>query len=251
MPRAGRPGRPRRAGVTASLGLSVSLLLLFTLMAPAQGSSYPPLPVRLDRDLLGNLSAPALTAGASGEVTFTVGNPLGATIAGVTVTLNVYAFNAFPGNATSTVPVAGAPVLSVPGSSGAWANVSVGALAPGEVVPGSVAVATSASTPDGTFAVRTAVSFDLASNGTPYRLESRGWFSSAEWEAATELPNGSVTLNLTTLGVSGVTPETAVYVQSSGWDWVLAVLLAAAAALLGAAAWVYFRRGPGSTSGTR
>lgn len=250
--RRARPARSRPTRyVRPLLACAVAVLVAVLPVAPAHATGYPGLPVRLDRAFLGNLTGPTLTPGASGQVTFSVGNPLAGTIDSVVLSLDLYAFNAFPGNASSTVPVAGAPVLSVAGLSGSSVNLSLGSLAAGTTTQGSVAVATSSSTPDGTFALRTAVSFVLASNDTTYRLESRGWFSATLWQAATELPNGSVTLNLTTLGVSGVTPETSVYVEGSTWDWVLTGLLAGAAVLLGAAAYVYFRRGPGSTSGTR
>lgn len=230
----------------------VAVLLLVLLAAPrANAAGYPPLPIGLDRGFLKNLSAPDLAPGGTGTVAYTVGDPLTGSIAEVELTLDLYAFNAFPGNATSTVPVSGAPVLTTPGSSGSWANLSIGILGPGQSAGGSVEVATSASTPAGAFAVRTALSFVLTSNGTAYRLESRGWFTATTWNDATSGPNGSATLNLSVLGVSGVTPETAVYVSSSSWDWALGAILAAALVLVGAAAFVYFRRGPGSRSGTR
>ena len=228
------------------------VVLLVGLVAPVAGaSSYPPLPVALDRDFLGNLSAPSLAPGNSGSLRFTVSDPLPGPISAVRLTLEVYAFNAFPGNATSTVPLAGAPVLTTATSSGAGANVSIGSLDPGRTYAGSVGVTTASSTPDGAFAVRTALAFTLASNGTAYRLESRGWFSAATWAAATTGPNGSTTLNLSVLGVSGVTPETAIFVASSSWNWALGGLVAAGLVLVGAGAFVYFRRGPGSRSGTR
>lgn len=234
------------------VGTSLVALLVVVLLVPAaRAGAYPPLPMALDREFLGNLSAPNLAPGSSGSLGFTVSDPLSGPIAGVELTLGVYAFNAFPGNATSTVPVAGAPVLTTATSSGAWANVSVGSLSPGGSYAGSVGVATSSSTPDGAFAVRTALAFTLVSNGTSYRLESRGWFTAATWAAATTLPNGSATLNLSVLGVSGVVPETAIYIANSSWDWVLGGVLAAGLVLVGAGAFVYFRRGPGSRSGTR
>lgn len=232
--------------------MPVLLVLLVTLLAPsARGASYPPLPIAFDRDFLGNLSAPTLAPGSSGTLRFTLSDPLPDALTSVAIGFEVYAFNAFPGNATSAVPVAGAPVLTTPISSGAWANFSVGTLAPGHSYTGSVGVATASSTPDGAFAVRTVLDFALATNGTAYRLESRGWFTAATWSAATSLPNGSATLNLSVLGVSGVLPETAVYVASSSWDWVLGAIVVAGVVLVGAGAFVYFRRGPGSRSGTR
>jgi len=244
-------GRPRAGAGAVATAVALTVALFLSISLPSAAAASPPLPIALDRDFVGNLSAPTLAPGASGTLTFTVSNPLSGPIAGVNVTLDVYAFNGFPGNDTSTLPVAGAPVLTTPSTSGAYANLSAGTLSPKGVYEGSVGVATSSSTPSGAFAVRVALSFSLASNGTVYRLESRGWFSDATWEAATELPNGSATLNLSVLGVSGVLPETAVFVATTSWDWVLGGLLAVAIVLVGAGAWVYFRKGPGSTSGTR
>lgn len=244
--------RPARRTWAVALAVALSgLLALAVTPGPAHADPYPPLPVEVGRQLVGNLSAPSLAPGTSGSLGFTVANPFAGAIQGVTLTLQVYAFNGFPGNATSLVPVASAPILTTATSSGPSANVSVSTLASGGVYRGSVGVATSASTPSGTYAVRTALSFTTVANSTGYRLESRGWFDDATWRAATELPNGSVTLNLSKLGVSGVTPETAILVTSTDWAWVLGGVLAAAIVLAGAAAWVYFRRGPGSTSGAR
>ena len=126
---------------------------------------------------------------------------------------------------------------------------AVGALSVAGVFQGSVSVATSATTPSGAFAVRAALSF--VADATGYLLESRGWFNASVWAAATELANGSATLNLTVLGVSGVLPETAVVVQQSAFPWLLTGVLVAAAAFVAAGAWVYFGRDPASSSGMR
>lgn len=243
---------PRLGAGLSAAGLALAVLLVVAPVPGARATPYPPLPIALDRQFLGNLSAPDLAPGASGTLRFALSNPLSVGLDAVVLALEIYAFNGFPGNASATVPVAGAPILVTPSSSGEAANVSVGALGTGGLYRGSVGVATSASTPDGAFAVRAALSFDLASNGTAYRLESRGWFNASTWAAATELPNGSATLNLSVLGVSGVLPETAVFVaNTSTWEWLLGGLLAGAFVLVGLGAYVYFRRGPGSRSGSR
>jgi hypothetical protein len=241
--------RHRCRFVLAPAAAALAGLLLIGLPAGASAAGYPTLPLADDRGFLGNLSAPTLSPGSSGTVAFTVGNPLSHSVTGAELTLQVYAFNGFPGNATAFVPVAGAPVLSNATSSGVSVGVAVGTMTPGEVVRGAVSVATSATTPSGAFALRSQLTF--SANGTGYLLESRGWFNASVWAAATELPNGSATLNLTVLGVSGVLPETAIVVAESSFPWILGAVLAGAAVLTGAGAWVYFRRGAASSSGAR
>ncbi|HTT15159.1 MAG TPA: hypothetical protein VMG81_05215 [Thermoplasmata archaeon] len=242
----------RRSLVAPGLGAVAVVLLLLVpgaVARPVPWTGYPPLPEALDRDFLPNLSAPSLAPGGGGSIDFSVSDPLAAPLADAQLTLGVYAFNGFPGNATGGVPVAGAPVLTTPSSSGAEANVSLGSVLPGRSVSGSIGIQTSATTPSGTFAVRTALAF--SENGTAYRLESRGWFSDAVWANATELPNGSVTLNLSRLGVSGVIPETAVLVSSSALDWAIYAIAGAGVVLVGVGAFVYFRRVSKSSAGAR
>lgn len=242
----------RRTGRLVGIFLAVAVVLgaLVTPAAAVSASSFPALPIAWDRTFLSNLSGPDLAPGDSGNVQFVVADPSAfVPMTTVVLTLDVYAFNAFPGNATSSVASAGTPVLITSTVSATSVNVSLGSLSPGDHDAGSVGVATASGTPAGTFAVRTALSF--VANGTSYRLESRGWFSASLWEAATTLPNGSATLNLTMLGVSGVTAETAILISSSSWDWALALILGAGVVLVGAGAFVYFRRASKSSGGAR
>lgn len=245
-----KPGRAVGHAARTVLAVALALAALTAVLAPAAAAPPPPLPLAFDGAFLSNLSGPDLTPGGQSALSYQVADPSTfAPMTAVTLTLEVYAFNAFPGNATSSIMSAGTPVLLAAASSGTSVNVSVPPLFPGGHYDGSVGVATASDTPAGTFAVRTALSF--TANGTHYRLESRGWFTASLWAAATELPNGSVTLNLTTLGVSGVTAETAILVSSSDWDWALALILGASIVLVGAGAFVYFRRGPKSSTGAR
>jgi hypothetical protein len=166
----------------------------------------------------------------------------------VAATLGFYAFNAYPGNATGGLPP-NLPSLSVGGQVGTTASLSAGDLASGGSVSFSVGVTAPSDCPSGTFALRTSVDFTL--NGTPYRLESRGYFSDAVWASATSGPNGTSTLNLSVLGVSGIVPETGVLVRSNPYPPVLYVVLASAFVLAGAGGFYAWRRGPGSRSGAR
>jgi len=109
-------------------------------------------------------------------------------------------------------------------------------------------VATSATTPSGTYAVRTALRF--VANGSEFVLESRGWFTANAWAAATAGVGGALSLNVSALGVSGVSPETSVLVSSSNLTTAIWAVLAASLVLIGLAAWLYFRP-PKSRSGVR
>ena len=244
------PDVPHRGAGTVGIALFALVVLLTAIaVAPASRAASPPLPVPSDRQFLGNLSAPSIAPGGSGSLRFSLTDPprFGAPLTTVRLTFEVYAFNGFPANGSAFVPVANAPLLSNGTTSGPTVGFGVGALASGHTVTGSIGIATSSATPTGAFAIRTALAFTL--NATGYLLESRGWFSAATWAAATHEPNGSATLNLSVLGVSGVLPETAVLVSSSDWQWALGALLVGAFVLLGAGAWIYARRGPGSTAG--
>ncbi len=242
-----RPTGPARGISAAALVLALVTAAVLVPVPAARATSYPPLP-EPGRSFLSNLSAPSVTPGASGSVGFELSDPANAsTMTGAVVTLAVYAFNGFPGDASSSLPIANAPTLANATASGPVVNVPVGTLAPGASYRGEVGLATSPGTPTGTFAIRTAVSFDVG--GTAYRLESRGWFSASLWQNATSTPNGSATVNLSLLNVSGVVPETAVLVRSSSWPVVLGAMLAVGLALVGAGAYVYFRRSASSSSG--
>jgi hypothetical protein len=221
--------------------LGVLLLLgAGTALPAAHAAGAPPLPVALDRSFVENLTGSEVSPGGAGTITLNVHDPLGASMSDTVLTLGVYAFNAFPGNATSEVDIASAPVLLNASASGLEVNVSLGTLAAGEVEPLSVSVQSGDSTPSGTFAVRTALLF--SENGSSYRLASRGWFTAAQWSAATSGPNGTVDVNLTALGVSGILPETSILVSSNDFSYVLGGLLAAGVVLVAAGAWLYFRR---------
>jgi hypothetical protein len=236
-----------RSGPLAALLVVLTLSTLGVL--PSTSASGPPaLPIGLDRFFVENVVGAELSPGASGSLSMQVHDPLAGAMTTTVLTVGVYAFNAFPGNATSQVDVASAPVLSNATSSALEVNESLGTLASGAVRPVYVPVVTGASTPSGTFAVRTALTF--VENGTSYRLASRGWFTSAQWNAATSEANGSVTVNVTQLGVSGILPETSVLVTSNDFSLALWGLLGAGILVVALGAWLYFRRS-NSSSGTR
>ena len=117
--------------------------------------------------------------------------------------------------------------------------------------PGDVAITFEAppGTPAGTFDLRCSVSFTEAGNA--YLLESRGYFSNSAWASATEGPNGTSTLNVSRLGVSGIVPESAALVRPSPVAPWLYGILGASFVLAGVGGYLAWRRGPGSRSRKR
>ncbi len=245
-------GRGQAGGRSAGWILSgVTLVLVTVLIVPNIGvGGVPPIPVlpnAVGGTLLTNVSAPPIGQGSTGRLSFRITNPLSVPLADVEVAWEVYAFNAFPGNATGPVPQG---ALSIAGSTsgGTSANLSLGNLNPGQETGATLEIVSSSAAPAGAYAVRSQVSF--RANSSTYLFRSIGWFSKSEWTNATTGPSGTPVLNLSRLGVSGVTPETAVVVTSASIQPLVVGLFAAAAVLASLGGYLAVRRRPGSKSGS-
>jgi hypothetical protein len=245
-----------RRGGTRGGGRVVALLLLAMLVggslpvgagaSPARGSIG--IPVGLDGGFLSNLSAPVLGPGGSGAIGMRLSNPLDAPLILLAVTLELYAFSPAPGG-VSGAPPAGGVDLDGPNGSTNLVRLHWASLNPGATTSSTVTVRAEGGAPLGSYLLRTELSFQ--SNGSSYRFESRGFFSATLWGQAT-LPNGpdgTPSLNLTTLGVDGITPETAVGVLADGFVLPIYGLTAVGLALATVGGYLYWRRGPGSSSG--
>lgn len=201
---------------------------------------------------LSGLTVAPLPPGGSGPIALSITNPLGGPIVSVVLTLEVYAFEPYPGNSSQAVPPGSLP--SFHGAANGNGSVSLFVSSLGSkatyAIPGnaSLSIAIPAGAGEGTYAIRTALAFTTAAG--PARLESRGFFSSAEWTNATLLANGTPTLNLSRLGVDGVVPETAVLVRSSPIPYLEYGLLGTAFGLAGLGGYFAWRgKGAGSSSG--
>jgi hypothetical protein len=232
--------------------LLIAFLLVLPLATVAPGSSAAAapgasIPLGDDGRFVTNLSAPLLDAGEAGSLTFRLTDILPSPMTGVLLSFGIYAYVASLGSAPSGIPE-GALQLVVGGMSGANASESLGTLAPGATVSGTVSVLASSAAPAGAYLIRTGLSFGW--NGSQVRFESRGFFSQAQWEAATSSgPSAGPSPNLTVLGVDGIVPETSVGVRSNGWQLPIIALAAGGLALAAIGAFLYFRRGPSSSSG--
>jgi hypothetical protein len=249
----GDPRLRSRRNVLVGFGLVLllSLALICAGISGARATSYPVLPQQSYTEFLSQLSVGALMPGDSGTLTFVAHNPLAEGINATVVSFEFYAFNPFPGNAPGALPTANAVAFEpIPGAQPTEnATFDVGALAAGDTVSEAIPVQAPIAAEPGTYAIRTAERFTVG--GQPFLLESRGYFTDAEWANATSAPNGNATLNVSRLGVSGVTPETGVVVQTNTANFFIWGLLVVSIVLAALAAFYVFRRGPGSRSGKR
>jgi len=127
--------------------LVVAALLLIVAAAPPAVGAPPSLPPATYIRFLSNLTMPTLAPGASGPVEFSVTDPLPLPLASVVLTLGVYAFNAYPGNATGPVPAGEAPQFTGSGAATSDSvSIPIGALPSGAVYssPGSVGLSVAA-----------------------------------------------------------------------------------------------------------
>ncbi|MCI4351671.1 MAG: hypothetical protein L3K15_09210 [Thermoplasmata archaeon] len=248
MPDPGRRRRPRWLG-------PVALALVLVALTPSEvaASPYPVLPLAVSNAFVSNLTVPVLGPGASGSLTWTLHDPLGSRLDQVVVVFQVYAFNAYPGNATSSAGAGPAPELSNGnGSFGAVATFAIGAMAARSQQTGATPVIVPGSTALGDYAVRCSLRFSV--NATGYYLASRGFFTASAWSYATNganAPTGLPTLNVSRLNVSGVVPETAVAVLASSANVWIYALLGGAIVAAGVGGFYTVRRGPGSSAGAR
>lgn len=234
---------PRWAGLLAP-ALLVALCILVEWAPGATG--YPVLSDTEWSFFLGALNGPTLLPGGSGVVAFHVGNPLPASLIGVTVRLEVYAFNPIDGGAVQGPPVGAAPEL---GAGGTEFNATQPLLPRGGSWNDSAPVAVPSTAPAGDYAVRFSVGFTV--NGTGYLLESRGFFTTSEWTNADQYVNGTPTINASRLGVSGVVPETSILVRTASPALALYVVLGVGLGLAALGAYWWVRSEANSKSGTR
>jgi hypothetical protein len=241
-----------REGNRIRLALVLGLLILASTLPVDRASAGPPtLPVQTGRLFLTDLNVAATAPGTTVGLGYELSNPLAAALTNVSLEFAFYSFNPYPGTGATSLPTS-SPTLTSAASAGPNLTLPVGTLA-GHASDWtqSIEIVIPSGAPLGTYAVRDSITFDL--NGSKYLLASIGNFPASTWQSANVLANGSPTVNLTRLGVSGILPETALLVNDPApIDLALYAVLGAGFALAIAGAYVALRRrGPGSRSGTR
>ncbi len=264
-----RGGRSSRARLWSLGGVALVLVLALALpLGPTAGSAIaarapgasgapppPPLATNFGGQLL-SFSALGVGPGSSGTLTVTVTDPTNATVSGWgraissgSLELEIYRFSNDGSEQNLSSGDSWAPLWS---QGGRFVNESLPALAVGDSTVFQLQVQVPSTASTGAYFVRDRV--DLVAGGTQYVLGSRGTFPDALWNAAT-LTNCTTgagctpTLNLTMLGVSGVSPETSISVTNTWVPWVLYSVLGASIGLATIAAYLVFRPGRRRPSG--
>ena len=115
-----------------------------------------------------------------------------------------------------------------------------GIIEPGAVVEVRETIKSRIDTREGTYFVRTALSFRY--NSTTYSMKSRGHFSKELWEKATsegDEHKDTGAINLTTLGVDGIIPETTFGVRKAVAIWPIYLFAGLTIFFAGLAIFVY------------
>ena len=201
-----------------------------------------------------SLSRPTLSPGQSGTLDVTISDPVNETLSSVSLSFELYYWDSAGGsNGTLAATDTWAPSISYDGGP---ASLGVGGITLNNLPRGStrdieLTIAVPSGCPSASYLIRTAANLTV-SNGTVYRMLSRGYFSNAVWQSATVLPNGAPTLNLSRLNVSGILPETAVPVNSGtsqSWIWIL-LGISLVLGGVGGYLWIRSSAGPKERSGT-
>jgi hypothetical protein len=195
------------------------LLLLVAMPAPAAENYSAPNKI----PDLSDFKTPQIVPGASGSYQFSVRNRYNGTLENATLTVEIYKWATLE-DAKDIGRISDPPEIS----EGARQGYSAPAfsLGPNQTTTVKITVATSKSTPQGTYFVRQMMQFEY--NGTHLLMKSRGYFTNREWDNATTNANGSRAvggINLTMLGVDGILPDSSFSVKEPIPMWPLALLI--------------------------
>jgi hypothetical protein len=218
------------------------LLLLLFYASPAHAQQLAA------NSVVQSVSSPDFQPGQGGTITVKVGNPFNSSMADITLTLSIYAFvQGAAYTATSSIPATHRPYFV--GSGITTETLYFSSLPAAKTRNLSYAVQTNYTTPhgsffsEGTYMVSMSILFLIGQ--TPYRMASKGYFSTAQWQKIL-VQNGSYSsLNYTylnrTLGFAGILPDTSFGVNSAA-PWSLFFASGILAAALAAAGAISFRK---------
>lgn len=168
-------------------------------------------------------SPDTIEPGSSGRLNFTLTNRYQGPMTNATLVVEVYKWATI--DEAKDIGKVGHPPTVKEGQAQRYETV-LGTLAPGVGNDIVLTIRTRSDTPEGTYFVRTMMAFDY--DGGSYEMMSRGYFTNAQWEAATDEANLNESvggINITYLGVDGILVDTSFSVKSPMPWWPLALLI--------------------------
>ena len=218
---------PSSSAWTRVFAIAVFFLLTATLIplpaATAAGPSDMSLPNRIPE--LRDFTTPTIEPGKEGTFNFTFKNRYDVTMADTRFTVEIYKWATID-KAKDIAGISNPPTIVEGYRQEAhymWGNVD-----PGSEIGIRFHIHTRGATPEGTYFVRTMVEFNAS--GTAYVMKSRGYFTNAQWESATDRTNLNDTtsvagINLTYLEVDGILVDSSFSVKKPIPMWPLYLLI--------------------------
>jgi hypothetical protein len=202
--------------------VSMVLLLVATLNVQAQTEDISA-PNKVPDMSYFRTSPDTINPGTHGKLNFTIMDRYQNSMYKVNITVEVYKWATIE-EAKNISKVHHPPVIKE-GQDQKYEYV-VGTMAPGIGINIAITLETRSDTPEGTYFVRTMMTFEYG-NGS-YVMKSRGYFTNAQWEAATDQLNLNQSvggINITYLGVDGILVDTSFSVKKPMPMWPLALLI--------------------------
>ena len=169
-------------------------------------------------------SPDTIEPGSHGRLNFTLTNRYEGPIKNATLVVDVYKWATIE-EAKNISKIGHAPTIKE--GQDQRLELFYGQLDPGVGTNVLMTIETRGDTPEGTYFVRTMMTFQYG-NGT-YVMRSRGHFTNAQWEAATDEVNLNQSIggiNITMLGVDGILVDTSFSVKKPMPMWPLVLLIA-------------------------
>ena len=207
-----------RSGIWAVM----TTLLLLTSMVAAQGEDISA-PNKVP-DMSNFKTRPdTIEPGSKGKLNFTLTDRYDGPMVNVTLVVEVYKWATID-EAKDIGKIDHAPTFK--GGHAQRYELVLGQMASGAGMNILMTIETKTDTPEGTYFVRTMMDFEY--QGQSYVMRSRGHFTNAQWEAATDEINLNQSvggINITYLGVDGILVDTSFSVKKPMPMWPLAVLI--------------------------
>jgi len=222
----------------ALLAVMAGAIMLTTLLAvPASAQiSDPGLP-RYTNNMFGDFVTPTVSPGKTVNFAFNLTNPYGntseVTMTNIILTVGVYKYATQETSRDVNASFRNPPLLN---DIGVQQDFQLEDLAGETTVRMEIPIATTDDTPHGsyfsqsTYFVRFRLNFTFEGNGTHVLLQSRGFFTDAQWSRMVSFEAGQTLVDtdyMRSLGVSGIIPDSSFGIKVPIPRWPLGVLIAA------------------------